>query len=85
VLPHRELCRSGLFVGDATASADGRLGAGQKVRAVRATEPSHWDHASLAPRWLRPLAEQLAVVAQHDAVPGGCAPGAGISYSSRAL
>jgi hypothetical protein len=68
VLPHRELCRSGLFVGDATASADGRLGAGQRVRAVRATEPSRWDHASLAPRWSRSLAEQLAVVAQHDAV-----------------
>ena len=68
VLPHRELCRSGLFVSEATASADGRLGAGQKVRAVRASEPSTWDHEALAPRWTTSLADQLAAIAAHDAL-----------------
>ena len=67
VLPHRELCRSGLFVSEATASADGRLGAGQRVSAVRASEPSTWDHEALAPRWATSLAEQLVAIAAHDA------------------
>lgn len=68
VLPHRELCRSGLFVSEATASVDGRLGAGQKVRAVRASEPASWDHDALATRWSVPLSDQLAAVAAHDGV-----------------
>jgi hypothetical protein len=67
VLPHRDLCRAGLFVSDATASADGRLGAGQRVRAVRAAEPSRWTDDALARRWSQPLAEQLARLASHDA------------------
>ena len=67
VLPHRELCRAGLFVAGATASADGRLGAGQRVSAVRAAEPSRWDHEVLAARWRVPFLEQLAAVARHDA------------------
>ncbi len=67
VLPHRELGRAGLFVSDATASADGRLGAGQNVRAVRATEPSRWDHALLEARWQQPLSAQLVALAAHDA------------------
>ncbi len=66
VLPHRELCRAGLFVSDATASADGRLGAGQRVRAVRAAEPSRWTDDALARRWTAPLADQLARLATHD-------------------
>jgi hypothetical protein len=69
VLPHRELCRSGLFVSEATASYTRRLGAGQKVRAVRAREPSRWDAAPLAVRWDAPLAAQLAAIAAHDASP----------------
>ncbi len=68
VLPHRELCRAGLFVSAATASVDGRLGAGQQVRAVRASEPSRWDHEVLSVRWAVPLADQLATVAAHDAL-----------------
>lgn len=68
VLPHRELCRSGLFVSDATASVDGRLGAGQRVRAVRASDPATWDHDALAPRWSVPLTDQLAALAAHDGV-----------------
>lgn len=66
-LPHRDLCRAGLFVSDATASDDGRLGAGQRVRAVRASEPSRWTDDAIAPRWTTPLAEQLARLAAHDA------------------
>ena len=71
VLPHRELNRSGLFVGDATASADGRLGAGQKVRAVRAKEPSTWPAA----RFAEPLAAQLARIATFDALAEELRPG----------
>ncbi|MDB4960732.1 MAG: swim zinc finger domain protein [Myxococcales bacterium] len=74
VLPHRELCRSGLFLSDATRSADGRLGAGQKVRAVRASEPSLWSHDGLASRWQAPLPEQLARIAAHDATPEDAKP-----------
>ncbi|MBA3462012.1 MAG: hypothetical protein H0T46_18780 [Deltaproteobacteria bacterium] len=74
VLPHRELCRSGLFVSDATASVDGRLGAGQRVRAVRASEPASWEHDALAPRWAVPLVDQLAAVAAHDGVAEGLRP-----------
>jgi hypothetical protein len=69
VLPHRDLCRAGLFVSDATASADGRLGAGQRVRAVRAAEPSRWTDDALARRWSQPLADQLARLASHDSTP----------------
>lgn len=69
VLPHRELCRTGLFVSDATASADGRLGAGQQVRAVRSSEPSRWDAEPLASRFAVPIADQLAAIAIHDAAP----------------
>jgi hypothetical protein len=72
VLPHRELCRSGLFVSSATASRDGRLGAGQQVKAVRASEPSHWDQ--LAPRFASPLADQLARIAAGDAEPEDARP-----------
>lgn len=74
VLPHRELSRAGLFVSDATASADGRLGAGQKVRAVRASEPSRWDHPLLEARWQAPLPQQLAAIAAHDAAPPDLRP-----------
>ncbi|HEU0030459.1 MAG TPA: hypothetical protein VFQ53_07500 [Kofleriaceae bacterium] len=69
VLPHRELCRTGLFVSGATASADGRLGAGQKVKAVKASEPSRWDGEHLAPRFREPLADQLARIAARDGEP----------------
>jgi hypothetical protein len=69
VLPHRELCRTGLFVSDATTSVDGRLGAGQKVRAVKASEPSRWDAEPLASRFATPIHDQLASIADHDADP----------------
>lgn len=74
VLPHRELGRSGLFVSDATASIDGRLGAGQRVRAVRANEPSSWS--MLDARFAEPLATQLATIAARDAEPEDVKPAA---------
>lgn len=74
VLPHRELCRSGLFVSGATASASGRLGAGQQVRAVRATEPARWDRDPIDARFRVPVAEQLAQIAAHDAAPDELRP-----------
>lgn len=74
VLPHRELSRAGLFLSDATASADGRLGGGQRVRAVRASEPSRWDHPRVEARWAVPLADQLAAVAAHDGAPDELRP-----------
>lgn len=74
VLPHRELSRAGLFLSDATASADRRLGAGQRVRAVRASEPSRWDHPLIAARWAVPLADQLAAIAAHDGAPDELRP-----------
>ncbi len=74
VLPHRELGRAGLFVSDATASADGRLGAGQRVRAVRASEPARWDDPRVAACWEPALATQLAAIAAHDAAPDELRP-----------
>src|SRR5262249_49120950 len=59
---------------DATASADGRLGAGSKVRAVRASEPSRWDAPLVAARWGVPLADQLARLADADARPDDLRP-----------
>ncbi|MFT3697550.1 MAG: hypothetical protein QM831_30685 [Kofleriaceae bacterium] len=73
VLSHRELGRAGLFVGDATASADGRLGAGQKVKAVRAKDPSTW--APLDKRFATPLSQQLASVAASEALADDHRPG----------
>jgi hypothetical protein len=74
VLPHRELCRTGLFVSDATASVDGRLGAGQRVRAVRASEPSLWSSEQLAARFAMPLVDQLALLATRDGDPDELRP-----------
>ncbi len=57
-LPHRQLCRQGLFVQDATASDDGRLGSGAGVRAVRAG-PSSWDDDGPRRRFAEPAERQL--------------------------
>lgn len=58
-LAHRELARHGLFVQNATRSADGRLGMGEGVRAVRASRSSFADEP-VARRFAEPLAHQLA-------------------------
>nr|HEX4313622.1 hypothetical protein [Kofleriaceae bacterium] len=74
VLSHRELSRAGLFLSSATASADGRLGAGKDVRAVRASEPARWDDPPCAARWQPALADQLARIAAHDGAPDELRP-----------
>jgi hypothetical protein len=61
VLSHRELGRSAVYVQRATGSADGRLGAGRGVGAVRAGDAS-WESEPLSVLWARPLAEQLDAV-----------------------
>jgi hypothetical protein len=55
---HRTLARGGLHVQRATASADGRLGAGRGVGAVGA-EGCAWSDEPLARLWREPLEEQL--------------------------
>jgi hypothetical protein len=61
VLSHRELGRSAVYVQRATGSADGRLGAGGGVGAVRAGDAG-WESEPLSALWARPLAEQLDAV-----------------------
>ncbi|WP_243766257.1 hypothetical protein, partial [Streptomyces sp. GC420] len=58
-LTHRELAGAGLVVSGATVSADGRLGAGKGVRAVRAAGAG-WDEEPLAALWAVPPARQAA-------------------------
>lgn len=69
VLSHRELCRAGLFVSDATVSADGRLGAGASVKAVRAQAPSLWTDDPVVKLWSPPLPEQLARMSAAEDLP----------------
>jgi hypothetical protein len=70
-LAHRDLGRAGLFLAAATASRDGRLGAGKDVRAARAAASS-WDDPPIAALWAPPLAAQLArLAAPADDRPAG--------------
>jgi hypothetical protein len=55
---HRQLGREGAYVQGATASEDGRLGAGAGVQAVRAG-PSAWTDEASEALWTVPLARQL--------------------------
>ena len=57
-ISQRELGRAGLFVQDATASRDGRLGAGKGVKAASASGCA-WSDAPLNALWQQPLARQL--------------------------
>ncbi len=77
-LSHRDLSRSGLFVQKGTASADGRLGAGQACRAVAAS-PCPWHQPPLAELFATPVAEQVSMVFERAASsPGrGAPPAAG--------
>lgn len=59
-IPHRALCRAGLFVQDATASDDVRLGAGKGVKAVRASGPTSWSDTGPEARFREPFAAQVA-------------------------
>jgi hypothetical protein len=58
-LTHRELSRAGLAVSGATVSPTGRLGAGARVRAVRASGVD-WRAEPLDRLWAVPVAEQVA-------------------------
>lgn len=58
-ISHRELSRSGLFVQDAAASADGRLSAGKQVKAVRANAPSSLRGTDAARLFAAALEAQL--------------------------
>ncbi|MDQ0682182.1 hypothetical protein QFZ56_001145 [Streptomyces achromogenes] len=58
-LTHRELARAGLAVSGATVSPAGRLGAGARVRAVRASG-ADWSAEPLDRLWRVPVAEQVA-------------------------
>ncbi len=73
-LPHRELCRARLVVEAATASADGRLGAGRRVRATRTGEASRWDAPPIDARFREPLGDQLARIAAGDGGPADLRP-----------
>ncbi len=55
---HRALCRAGLFVQQATASPDGRLGGGKEARAASAGASS-WREGPAAALWAVPLGAQL--------------------------
>ncbi|MFG3052068.1 hypothetical protein ACGFZP_14095 [Kitasatospora sp. NPDC048239] len=57
-LGHREFSRAGLAVQGATRSANGRLGAGASVRAVRAAGAG-WTAEPLAALWAEPVAAQV--------------------------
>ena len=57
-LSHRQLGREGVLLGEARASVQGRLGRGQKVRAVSA-RGARWAESPLAELFQMPLAEQL--------------------------
>jgi hypothetical protein len=58
-LTHGELSEAGLVVSGATVAADGRLGAGKAVQAVRA-KGADWTEAPLDALWSVPPAEQAA-------------------------
>lgn len=62
---HRQLCRSTVLLQGATASEDGRLGAGQGVRAA-VVGRSSWTEGGAALRFAEPLALQLARAARAD-------------------
>ncbi|MFI9770438.1 hypothetical protein ACIHJG_26710 [Streptomyces sp. NPDC052415] len=64
-LTHRELSRAGLAVSGATVSPTGRLGAGKKVRAVRAAGVA-WDGDPLDRLWAVPVAEQALRALSED-------------------
>jgi hypothetical protein len=58
-ISHRELCRAGLFLTRATASASGRLGRGKDVGAV-AGPGCAWGEPPIADLFARPIADQVA-------------------------
>ncbi|MET9612574.1 hypothetical protein [Kitasatospora indigofera] len=76
MLSHREFTRAGLSVQGATRSASGRLGAGAKVRAVRAAGAA-WTDEPLARLWAEPLHAQIARALAWAALPYDGRPAGG--------
>ncbi len=72
-LQHSELGRGTIIAQRASASADGRLGSGGGVTAVR-TGPSSWDDAALSARWAEPLEDQLTRAWELQELPVGERP-----------
>lgn len=73
VQPGRQLAR-GLYVGsEMTASTDGRLGRGKKVKLVHQGESS-WDTEAIERRFSQPLADQWQTVYQHASLPDDARP-----------
>jgi hypothetical protein len=69
-IPHRALGRGGLFVQDATASSDRRLGAGKDVKAVRASGTvSGLRSDAVRARFSVPLRDQIGRAYAELAVP----------------
>ncbi len=64
-LTPRELSRAGLALTGATVSTTGRLGAGAKVRAVRASGAA-WSEEPLDRLWAAPLADQASRALSDD-------------------
>jgi len=58
-IAHRALSRAGLFVQDATASEDRRLGAGKQVKAVRAKSELGLAAEPIRARFAEPLRDQV--------------------------
>ncbi|MFI6444057.1 hypothetical protein [Kitasatospora sp. NPDC050543] len=75
-LSHREFSRAGLAVQGATRSAAGRLGAGAKVRAVRAAGTA-WTQDPVAALWAEPIAAQVARALAYTALPYDNRPAGG--------
>ncbi|WP_073922744.1 hypothetical protein [Streptomyces sp. CB03911] len=76
MLSHREFTRAGLSVQGATRSASGRLGAGAKVRAVRAAGAA-WTAEPVARLWAEPLDAQIARALAWAALPYDSRPAGG--------
>ena len=68
LLSQLDLTRAGLVVQGATRSANGRLGAGAAVHAVRAAGSS-WTEGPAAALWERPAGEQVARALASAALP----------------
>ncbi len=74
---HRVLSRAGLFVQDATASEDRRLGAGKQVKAVRAQNELGLRAEPIRARFAEPLKAQIARAYETLALPDDRRPRGG--------
>jgi hypothetical protein len=75
-LTHRTLGRAGLLLSGGTASPDHRLGAGQKVRAAKASGAA-WTEEPVSRLWDEPLTDQVARAFAARAIPEADRPAGG--------